>query len=91
VRVALGATRGSIVRLVMAESFALVGAGLAIGVLGAAVGARSIRALLFETAPTDPATYGVVTALLGLTAICAGLVPARRALAVDPVEALRYE
>ena len=54
VRVALGASRGAIVRLVMAEALGLVGVGLVLGLVGAAAGGRAIRTLLFETAPTDP-------------------------------------
>jgi putative ABC transport system permease protein len=91
VRVALGATRGTIVRLVLAEALGLVGAGLAIGLAAAAAAARGIRTLLFDTAPTDLVTYAIVVGILGALAIAAGLVPARRALAIDPIQALRYE
>jgi putative ABC transport system permease protein len=91
VRVALGASRGAIVQLVMAEALGLVGIGLALGLIGAAAGGRAIRTLLFETAPTDPMTFAAVAGLLAITAIVAGLGPTRRALSVDPIEALRYE
>jgi ABC-type antimicrobial peptide transport system permease subunit len=91
VRVALGASRGAIVRLVMAEALGLVGLGLVLGLVGAAAGGRAIRTLLFETAPTDPVTFATVVALLVVTAVVAGLAPTRRALAVDPIQALRYE
>jgi putative ABC transport system permease protein len=91
VRVALGATRGRIVRSVLGEAAALVGAGLALGMAAAALGARGIRSLLFETPPTDLVTYAAVVALLAAVALAAAVVPARRALAVDPIEALRYE
>jgi putative ABC transport system permease protein len=91
VRVALGATRAGIVRLVMAEALGLVGLGLGLGLAGAFAGGRAIRTLLFETTPTDLLTYATVVGLLALTAIAAGLAPARRALSVDPIEALRYE
>jgi putative ABC transport system permease protein len=91
VRVALGATRSSVVRLVMSEALGLVGVGVAVGLAGAVAGGRAIGALLFETAPTDPVTYLVVVGLLVLTAVVAGLGPTRRALSVDPIEALRYE
>ena len=52
---------------------------------------RAIRTLLFETAPTDPVTYGVVIAVLAGVGLLASLVPLRRALSVDPNVALRYE
>jgi putative ABC transport system permease protein len=91
VRVALGASRGAIVRLVMAEALGLVGIGLVLGLVGAAAGGRAIRTLLFETAPTDPVTFAAVVALLAITAVVAGLAPTRRALSVDPIQALRYE
>jgi putative ABC transport system permease protein len=91
VRVALGASRGAIVRLVMAEALGLVGIGLALGLAGAAAGGRAIRTLLFETAPTDLMTFAAVVTLLAITAIVAGLAPTRRALSVDPIQALRYE
>ena len=91
VRVALGASRGAIVRLVMTEALGLVGVGLVLGLVGAAAGGRAIRTLLFETAPTDPMTFAAVVGLLAVTAVAAGLGPTRRALSVDPIEALRYE
>ena len=91
VRVALGASRGAIVRLVMTEALGLVGVGLVLGLVGAAAGGRAIRTLLFETAPTDPMTFAAVVGLLAITAVAAGLGPTRRALSVDPIEALRYE
>jgi ABC-type lipoprotein release transport system permease subunit len=91
VRVALGAPRASVVRLVMAEALGLVGIGIAVGLAGAIAGGRAISALLFETAPTDPLTYIVVIGLMVLTAVAAGLGPTRRALSVDPIDALRYE
>lgn len=66
VRVALGATRASIVRLVMIEA---LGLALALGLVGAGAGARAIRTMLFETTPADPLTYAGVAALLGATAV----------------------
>jgi putative ABC transport system permease protein len=91
VRVALGASRGAIVRIVMAEALGLVGIGLALGLAAAIAAGRGIRTLLFETAPTDAVTLASVVGLLAVTAILAGLGPTRRALSVDPIQALRYE
>jgi len=90
-RMALGATRGAVTRLVMRETFLLVGIGLAAGLTLCIFATRAIRTLLFATAPTDPVTYGVVIAVLTATGLLASCVPLRRALSVDPNVALRYE
>jgi ABC-type antimicrobial peptide transport system permease subunit len=91
IRGALGATRTEIARLVFREVFVVAGAGLALGIALAVAAGRAIRSLLFETAPTDPMTYLGVVAVLGLSAALAGYLPVRRALAVDPSIALRYD
>ena len=90
-RMALGATRGAVTRLVMRETFLLVGIGLAAGLTLCIFATRAIRTLLFATAPTDPVTYGVVIAVLTATGLLASCVPLRRALSVDPNVALRDE
>jgi predicted permease len=90
-RMALGATRGAVTRLVMRETFLLVGVGLVSGLALCAVATRAIRTLLFNTAPTDPITYGGVIAALAAAGLLASYVPLRRALTVDPNVALRYE
>ena len=89
VRLALGASRGSVFAGVLRRAMVLTGIGAAIGVCGALAGSRLIAGMLFETRATDPATLAaVVVATLGLS-IVAGLVPARRAMSVDPTTALR--
>lgn len=90
-RMALGATRGAVTRLVMRETFLLVGIGLAAGLTLCLVATRAIRTLLFATAPTDPVTYSAVIAVLTVTGLVASYVPLRRAQGVDPNIALRYE
>jgi putative ABC transport system permease protein len=90
-RMALGATRGAVTRLVMRETFLLIGVGLVSGLALCTVATRAIRTLLFNTAPTDPITYGGVIAVLAAAGLIASYVPLRRALTVDPNVALRYE
>ncbi len=91
IRVALGAEQSAILRLVMREGMVLVGIGLALGITLTAFGARLLVSLLYGVAPTDPVTFLGVPALLVSVALLANLLPARRALAVTPVEALRHE
>ena len=89
VRLALGASRGFVFADVLRRAVSLTGIGATIGVGGALAGGRLIAALLFETRATDPATLAaVVAATMGL-AVVAGIVPARRAMSVDPMIALR--
>ena len=89
VRLALGASRGSVFRDVLRRAVSLTGIGALIGVAGALAGSRAIAGLLFETRATDPATLAaVVAATMGL-AVVASIVPARRAMSVDPIIALR--
>jgi putative ABC transport system permease protein len=91
VRVALGATSRSVVRLTMQQGAGLAGAGLVIGLAAALALTRILQSLLFETSPHDPLIYGLVAAaLLGVTALACWL-PARRAAKVDPLIALRAE
>jgi putative ABC transport system permease protein len=91
VRVALGATSLDVMRLVLVEALALAAAGLAIGLLAAFAATRLITTLLFGVAPTDPATFGSIAAVLVGTALVASYLPARRATRVDPMAALRRE
>lgn len=89
VRLALGATSGSVVRLVAGEGGWLTGVGAAIGLLGALVLANTLRGLLYGVAPIDVLTLLGVTALVGLVAIVAVSLPAWRASRIDPAVALR--
>jgi predicted permease len=89
VRMALGAERGTVLRLVVTEGLRMCAAGLAVGLAGSVLVARAIRAMLVGVSPVDlPTLGGVCVVLLGV-AVLASLVPARRAMGVDPTEALR--
>lgn len=90
-RVALGATPGDVVRLVLRQGLALAAIGLALGVAGAVAATRLLTAMLFEVKPGDPVTYVAVTLLLAGVAMAASYIPARRATRVDPLTALRQE
>jgi putative ABC transport system permease protein len=91
VRLALGASRGSILRLVVGHGLALVLAGVALGAVGALALSRFVASMLFGVRPTDPATFVAVAVLLVAVALLACYRPARRAAGVDPIVALRYE
>ena len=91
IRMALGADRRDVLRLVIGEGLALTAAGLAAGALGAAVLTRFLASLLFEVGPLDPATYAAVAGALLLSGLLACWVPARRATRIDPLSALRSE
>ncbi|HEY9226588.1 MAG TPA: FtsX-like permease family protein, partial [Gemmatimonadaceae bacterium] len=91
VRVALGAQRGDVLRLVVGHGALLGGIGIAIGLIGALGVTRFLRTLLFGVSPFDPASFVGVAAVLAAIALVASYVPARRAARVDPVEALRYD
>jgi predicted permease len=91
VRMALGADATTIRRMVLREGSAIIAIGLAFGVVGALVGSRFLKTLLFEVRPGDPLTIGVVGLLLALVGIGACYVPARRATRVDPLTALRTD
>jgi macrolide transport system ATP-binding/permease protein len=91
VRMALGAQSADVVRLVLRQGLRLVIIGVAIGLLISAAATRVLSAALFGISPTDPLTFGVSTLLLGLVALLACWIPARRATKVDPLVALRCE
>jgi ABC-type antimicrobial peptide transport system permease subunit len=77
--------------MLLKRTLLLVMAGVAIGGCGALALTRVLNKFLFEVKPTDPATFLAVAAILAVTGIVAGLLPARRATRVDPVVALRWE
>ncbi|HEY7303487.1 MAG TPA: ABC transporter permease [Bryobacteraceae bacterium] len=91
IRTAMGAERHNIRNLVFREGFRLIAGGLISGLAAAFVLAHVLRSFLFRVQPTDPATLTVVGALFAAVALLACWVPSRRAIAVDPAEALRYE
>jgi putative ABC transport system permease protein len=89
VRMALGAERRDVLRLIIAHGMKLAGVGIAAGVVGAAAATQSIKSVLHNVTPTDPVSFGGVIAFLTLVAAAASYLPARRAMAVDPIVALR--
>ncbi len=91
IRMALGANPGRVLRLVLARGLRLAGAGTVIGVLAALLLTRLLGSLLFDVSATDPFTFAAVAGLLLAVALLACYVPARRAMRVDPMVALRYE
>ncbi|MEO7962926.1 MAG: FtsX-like permease family protein, partial [Gemmatimonadaceae bacterium] len=91
IRMAIGSSRGEVVRLVIRQGMKLVGIGLGVGLLGALGAARLVRGLLYGGSAADPLTIGVVTIVLVGVALLAIWIPARRASGVDPILALRTE
>jgi putative ABC transport system permease protein len=91
IRVALGASRGDVMKMVLLQGVRIAGVGVAIGTLAAFVLTRYLEGLLFRVSPGDPGTFGGVVLVLAAVALLACYVPARRTLRVDPMTALRYE
>ncbi len=91
VRAAIGAQGRDIRNLVLSDALRLIGGGVLSGIVAAVVLSRIFRSFLFEVEPTDPATLAGVGLLFGAVALLACWVPTRRAVQVDPLEALRYE
>ncbi len=91
VRMALGATRADILRLIAMEGVRLIVLGAVFGLGAALAAAQLLKTLTFHVGPRDPATYLAVVSLLGLVALVATLIPARAAMQTDPGEALRHE
>jgi ABC-type antimicrobial peptide transport system permease subunit len=89
VRIALGAQRQDVIRLVMSDGVLVGGASVLIGVALALVAGRWIAPLLLSTSPRDPLVFGLVTVTLMVVAVAASMVPALRAARVDPTTALR--
>jgi ABC-type antimicrobial peptide transport system permease subunit len=91
VRVALGAGTAQTVRLILSRGFALVASGIVVGLAGAFALTRLIQQMLFGVEPADPTTFVAVSLFFAVVAIAACLVPALRAVRVDPVLALQTE
>jgi predicted permease len=91
IRLALGAGRRDVLRLVLRQGLGLTAVGVGAGLVGSAFFTRYVASLLFETRPLDPATYAVVVAVLLGAGVLACWIPARRALAIDPMRVLRSE
>jgi putative ABC transport system permease protein len=91
VRMALGASRSDVVRLVAVQSSRAVVAGLIVGGIAAYLASRWIADMLYETSPHDPVVYSAAALVLALAAAVASIVPARRSTAVDPSQAIRAE
>ena len=91
VRVALGARRADVLRLVVGQGMRLAGIGLGVGLVGALGVTRVVRSLLFGVTPTDPVSFAGITVFLTLVAAVASWLPARRAMGVDPIVALRRD
>jgi len=91
VRMALGAQRSDVLRMVLADGARMTLAGVCIGMVAALALTRLMSSMLFGVAPTDPLTFAAVALLLGSIALLACCVPAQRAMRVDPMVALRYE
>ena len=90
-RIALGASTGSVVRLVLGQGLALACLGLALGLAASIAGTRFLKSMLFEVQPNDPLVYVAVAVLLGVVALVAGYIPASRTAKIDPLVALRQE
>jgi ABC-type antimicrobial peptide transport system permease subunit len=91
VRMALGATPGAVVRLVLGHAARWTFAGAALGLVGSLFAARLLAAMLFHVSARDPWILAVAVAALSATALLAAWVPSRRAARIDPIQALRQE
>ena len=91
IRMAIGADRGGVLKMIMFEGLLLVGVGIVIGIVAGVVLVRILHSLLFGMEPSDPAVYALATLLVSLVAIAACYIPARRATKIEPSIPLRYE
>jgi len=91
IRMALGAGRESVLRLIIGNGMALAGIGAGIGLVGAAAASRLLGSLLFGVSPSDPFVFGVTVIVLGAVSLIAAVIPATRATRIDPGVSLRYQ
>jgi ABC-type antimicrobial peptide transport system permease subunit len=91
IRVAIGANVANVTRLILGQGLRVAGIGIAFGAVLALMAGQGLRALLLGVSPSDPVTFAVLGLILGVVAVVASLIPARRAARVDPVEVLRSE
>jgi ABC-type antimicrobial peptide transport system permease subunit len=91
IRIALGASSGEVLMMILRAGLTPVGGGLLGGIIAGMLVSRSLHDLLFEVSPTDPSVFSLVVVLVLITGTIAAFIPARRALRVDPLRALRDE
>jgi putative ABC transport system permease protein len=91
VRMALGADKGDILKLVLGSSLKLILSGAAVGIVAALATTRLLSSLLYGIGPHDPITFGLVTIALILVAVVAALIPAQAATSINPIVALRCD
>jgi putative ABC transport system permease protein len=91
IRLALGAGRADVLRLILTQGTKMAGLGVLIGVAASLALTRLMAKMLYGVSPSDPLTFFAVAAILTLVALAASYIPARRAMRVDPIVALRYE
>jgi len=91
IRMALGARGPDILRVVLGKVGAVIGCGVGAGLVSAALVARLMSSVLIGVNSIDPLTYGIVSGTLGLAALAAGYIPARRTMGIELTSALRYE
>ena len=91
IRLALGATSGRVVQILLLRGFRLVATGTVVGLVAALYGTRLIEGMLFETDPTDPATFAIMSVLFAIVTALVSIVPARRVIRLDPTVVLQTE
>jgi ABC-type antimicrobial peptide transport system permease subunit len=91
IRIALGANRASVLRMVVGQGLLLIGTALVLGTAGAFAVSRVLQNLVYDVTTTDPLTFAAMAGLLALTGIIACWLPAQRASGIDPVAAIRSE